>query len=105
MQILGHNDTLLSCVMLRTDGPKTGSRSELVLASCNRAGSIWASSIPALALIAKGMVTYEKKPKERRKNKIVVIQWHSASSEKLKWSLLKLEHPSSNRRSFAVEDS
>lgn len=103
MQIPGHNDTL-SCVMLRTDGPKTGSRSELVLGSCNGAGSIWASSIPALALIAKGMVTYEQKPKERRKNKIVVIQWYSGSSEKLKRSLLKLEHHSSSRRSFAVED-
>lgn len=58
MQIPDHND-MLSCVMLRTDGLKTGSRSELVLGSCNRAGSIWALSILALALIAKGRVTYE----------------------------------------------
>lgn len=40
MRISAHNDTLSRAILL-ADGPKTGTRSELVLGACNIAGSIW----------------------------------------------------------------
>lgn len=40
MQISARNDTLSRAILL-ADGPKTGTRSELVLGACNIAGSIW----------------------------------------------------------------